>query len=1153
MNDTVDGTSPYTKMYEQQNSLTEIPGMLHSRFSNESSRSLTADRSIRSPPYYGSNKNEEQQKSLTEISFNKEKYSRLSNDSSSSMQHDRSVSVHGGNCTSSLNRSNRSTYSRLRRAEQNNSLTEISMRVAYQSRVSNDSSTSLIMEKSGFSSHPSPVRISPLDPSKLWEETEGRLGRSPSLQDYMALGSSKNSQSQDRNALLTVTPDESRGITRLSLSYSDLQSAETSANRSIDNIRNRFLQTGSGSLNESQSMVKSLDSLGHSCSITNSRMLSFSDMSLPLPDNSSKMARSCFNQQDLVKSTSKDSAIGRGYKSVERKHRKRSSPLNHSNGKNSVDSLSSRDFSSSYLSDRGLSSSDRGLSFSDRGLSSSSHTNDTSSGFQSEASNLSGISPLYCNLGNNKSSNQFQSTPIAENEIATITEPRVAAMVNRRTSLDTEIDAVSGYASRTPMNPEVFRLPVSVPPQACLFAVEKELDTIESPVLPPLRVSRRPSSSGSSGSGKYFKEPTLDESPCQENTSYSSNRHRSAGSQSRVNSSTYLEKSSLSALLSDMSCSNTGGARSSEESLSMSSNPDSLKRSRFSDNSDSCMRKAASLPYLDSETSEQIEISSKGLDMYTSLPHPRRVSDYLCSNTEEKKRLQELYNEISEVSGNRLRNSSSENVVENQVNDPELDLSVSPERLGACIEVFDRDHWRASLDKEMKERLVADMEKMAPKKLYQLKSKSDLGKRKVSPVNIAEYTESPYKFRKPQTREMSLYENLTSVSRDSLASECDSVITNTTAFHDYENLYMARDNLSGCPIATPESLSDVGFADDYSQTVPKHGQSLGLVRGELFYDPVPESVRSDELSRTKSPINISGLNSAFKPVKSKKGIDSFSVNSGTSSDTTYTVSDENTSDKPNESVSNNSISPDSLTQSVTLEKSVKSTSVLGEKSGRRSNVSQYSIGSETGSSFQWSQASDTESASGVYDETPRNYLKMVGKNALSFSMSTLPRDDVSSQGSQHSYTDSIPWDDTENKSLSFQNPDKSKSSSFQNAEYSNIIKSCPRQPLKQLENTPAFSPIYGYDRRLSLELSSRKRFMSTPKLSTGSELSVSSKNSEDESLMSGIQTPHRRRSSGVGKKSFSDNTSTWSTQSENEGGNSVHEHSTFGLSKTAYI
>jgi len=223
------------------------------------------------------------------------------------------------------------------------------------------------------------------------------------------------------------------------------------------------------------------------------------------------------------------------------------------------------------------------------------------------------------------------------------------------------------------------------------------------------------------------------------------------------------------------------------------------------------------------------------------------------------------------------------------------------------------------------------------------------------------------------------------------------------------------------------------------------------------------------------------------------------------------------------------------------EGSVESTdaSLSSKNSRRQSNVSNYLSDVENMSSFQWSQDTGSVSMTGLSESTsqsPRNYLQLAGKAPLNFSVPTFLRDDSSSQTSKHSYTDSIPWEESE--------------SSLQTSADLSGVKPSVRQPLKALENTPVFSPIYGQDRQLSIELSSRKRFMSTPKLSTGSEMSMS-RNSED-SILS-MKTPQRRRSSGVPKKTYSDNTSTWSSQSEADISNHVNEHSTFALSKTTYI
>lgn len=1146
LDDSPDYVRQNAALLEQQNSLTEIPRTRTqpSRLSNDSARSLTHDRSYNSREYQGRRQNE-QHNSLTELSFEKGKFSRISNESSSSLVHER-CPVHNNSRTSSSNRSLKSPMYR----EQNNSLTEISMRVAYQSRVSNESSASLVLERSpkdGSSAKLSPVSISPLDPGRLWEESQGRLGRTSSPQEYSRPVSSNANHSREGNAILTITPDVSRGITHLSLSYSDVNSADSAGINSQDSS----VQSGSTSLVYRHEMNKSLDCMSNSKHMRDSRVLSFSDMSLQLPDNSSKSFSSPNNQSDLDRYRSRDSSIGRREtRSLGRQNYPKSSTLNGSVEKHSVESLSSsREYSSSFYSLRGSSGSDRMLC-------TSRHTHETSSGFQSEDSNLSTLSPLTGNcIGKNHK--QFQSTPIAENEISSIPAPQSSSVVNKRTSLDTDVvvNSSSGQVL-TPVYPIETKSSVCKPAQGNLFFVENELDALDSPVLPPIRLSRRSSSTESSGSSRFFKDPTLDEEPEKNpennHTSESDSKNLSSSLYSRKrNSSAYMDKSSLSALLSDLSSSRNGEGQSSEESLTLSSGTESLNRmAKATVTSESSMRKAASLPYLDDLRSQPSTGSTSGgvLDTYTSLPHPRRVSDYLCRNQQEKQRLQELYCEFSEATSGRVCQGDMGNQTSSDYVNVNSLQKLSPKGYGSTPALignaFNRDHLRASLDKETRNRLVTNIEKLAPKKLYELKAKSDVEKKKVSPVNVTEYTESPYKFRKPR-RESAMYEDRTNVSRDSIVNEVERSVANNTLHPDYENFYIVGDGLSGCPLATPESLSDAVFLDDANQACQGKEMTCNEVRGELLQELLPDSdsLPSGELLGTKSPINVSGINSAFKPVR--KSLDSSSSNSHARSDATFTASDKSIE----KSFENLTEGRDSL--------DTNRDSLSGLQTRRRSDCSQFSLGTEN-SSFQWSQGSDTDSYTGESErnsETSRNYLKMAGRNALSFSSSVFLRDDVSSQGSQHSYTDSIPWEETENKSLSFQNPDKSKSSSFQNAEYSNVVRSCPRQPLKALENTPVFSPIYGKERCQSIELSSRKRFMSTPKLSTGSELSTSSRNSEDESVLAMVKTPNRLRSSGVGKKSFSDNTSTWSTQSEGEAdrSQSVHEHSTFALSETQYI
>ena len=1041
----------HSRHSEQQQSITEIPNTIgqHSRVSNESDRSVNCEHTS---PFYTTTHGHEQHNSLRSISFDKVKGSRrISDESSKSLPYESFTSSYGDHSSSSLNRSSKGNP---RRMEQNNLLSEISMRLGYQSRVSNGSSSSLTYEPSKVS----PARISPLDPGRLWKESESRLGHNSPGQNYLPITSPDNAYPlRQPSTVLTVTPDELRGITRLSLSHSDLNNADVSAARRNDLSRNDGCHLSSTS-SINRSMNKSLDYYSNSKSMQDTRLLSFSEISLQLPDNSNKSR--CFSkyeQPGLVKSVSKDSAIGQRERKPRVDYRDQKSPqMNQGRDRSYGDSLSSRDWSSSYTSDRCLSGS--------QALSMSSHIHETSSGFQSaESTDVSGVSPLCTNISN-KSYQQFQSTPIAENEINSISAPPVSSVVSKRTSLDNEIDG-----DIRPRSNDGQHNISTLPPHTRLFNVEKELNTIASPDLPPIHLSSRRSSSESSGHGRFFKDPSIDESGPMK-VDPPKRKRLSSGASLRKSS---LEKSSLSALLSDMSCSENYGQQSSAESLS--SDSDSLKRStRSRDQTEDSLdiRRAASLHDLDDQTGSSRQPFYPDLDTYATLPQPKHVSGYLCNNQEEKKRLEELYAEFSQASLGRPRNTGSENsMVRDYVNNDSWNGAISDDTNEHSEEyLFNRDHWRASLDKEMKDRLVADMQKMVPKKLCDLKAKHDMKK---NPVTIADYTESPYKFR---NRDNVNYENLMSVSRDSLASEC--ALTNTTSCHSYENLYMVGSRLSACPIATPESLSDVVFMDNDSR-VCDEGQVLDNYGVDSYHTLLPVSQSIEDRSATRSPINISGINSAFKPVKGRQRVDSCSGQSVASSNETYTVSE----DSNDEKIRYGYVENDRVRQMKDACKLTDSASRIADKSKRRSNVSEIS----NMSPFEWSQGSDIESFSVTESstETPRNYLRMVKRNPLSFSLPVFSGDDTSSMASRHSYTDSIPWEESVNKSLSFQTSDRNKSALSQYSEYSTFVKPKQRQPMKSLENTPEFSPIYGQDRRQS-----RARFMSTPKLSTETEITI---------------------------------------------------------------
>jgi hypothetical protein len=817
---------------------------------------------------------------------------------------------------------------------------------------------------------------------------------------------------------------------------------------------------------------------------------------------------------------------------------------------------------------------------------------------------------------------QASFIPVVENEISSICPPSsVRAATSKRVSLDDDIYADSSkFKNSTPVideNHHVYdkdlkdnitpitsigpkKANVIMPPSSLFY----ENSNVDSPVLPPIGWSRRSSSAGSSGSGgRFFKDPTLSSNEDLNNKSGESKCTVSLVSQGSNNG--YMEKSSLSALLSDMSSSKC--TRTSEENFSMASDPDTLKRSNHSILSDNMIdRKTESLPYMPVNDGYSLNHSDNGLtaslphqfynmqgrrsldksqnsihdyeniDKYTkqssnasnsslNLSGSKTVSAYLYNNEPEKNRLQELYNEFSHASCMKNESDINHTFDKDKIPNYENVNELNDGNIADCIpesdsrsDMFSRDKWRASLDKEMKERLVHDIERLAPKKLYQLSTKNGPPKKKMSPVNITEYNDSPYKFRKPYgSATPSEYENIDSLGQTHLSEYTESPfkvrksgITARRAIYgsmkseskdsltgEYENInslsgdtnYVNIDHLLGpCPVATPESLSDTVMLDDIHGPLGRGDKTFNLVNNrhsDIYQDSVfeNESLRSQELSRTKSPINTSGFNSAFKPVKGRKSVESPLSRTSSGSDKTYNI--ENEIDyKTDEFVHSNQEG---------LVESTDSSSNSGKSSRRQSNISNYVSDVENMSSFQWTRDTGMLSMTGLSDSvsrSPRNYLQLAGKAPLNFSVPTFLQDESSSQTSKHSYTDSIPWEESDN--------------SLQTT--ADLSEGKIRQPLKALENTPVFSPIYGQDRRLSIELSSRKRFMSTPKLSTGSELSVS-RNSEES------KTPQRRRSSGLSKKPYSDNTSTWSSQSETDISCNVSGHSTFALSKTTYI
>lgn len=1070
----------------------------------------------------------DQHNSLNNIHDTRGRYSRLSNDTSRSVSYERSPGHQNSSLSPLLHNSLPGNVSRHRQP------LESTRDEVYSNRyLPHMCDESMIGNVSG--SGLNPVSISPLDPAKLWEESRSRLALTPTVRDYMNLpgpDARMDSSNERTAATMTLIPDEARGISHLSLSYSDVNSADNSATRHGHSSHNN------SALANRSGRSKSVESVPWIQAIWDSQLLSFSDVSLQLPDGSSDQRQS-YPQPDIVQSTSHRNLSNSCNTSRKAKDVFKTKSHRHASGDSnrlqSTNSLNSREYSSSYLSDRGISASERGYSSSNQ-TSDNSGLRSKSSGFQSDESNLSLPSPFFRNsVSHSVSQGQLQSTPLVENEITSISVPAEAIL--RRMSQESDVFEAS--PDSMPCYFGVSSLPQH--PAGAMFFSEAD-EASQSPSLPPLRVSRRSSSAESSTSGgrRFFKDPTIDDEPVflpAPAPDGEGGRCPSLGSlsgQQRGSSSTFLEKSSLSALLSDMSNSKCSGLQSSDETLSYSSSdPDSLRRvSLHLKGVHTAMKKAASLPYLDCNTENQRRMSDELDDGFASLPSKKRVSEYLCKDLQEKNRLQELYLEYSAASSKGLPNQHAPSQLPKEpdyVNANSLkrdtidEYDDSPNRL----DMFDRERWRNSLGSVAEDHPIEDRNKMAPKMLNQLRSKSEAQRKKVSPVNITEYTESPYKFRHgPQVCERSR-----AVSKDSISESLSS--TGTSIHPDYENLFVQSAFLARCPLATPESLSDAAFLEDHSTALLSKTDHTLVSESKTVSEPhnessvSDESARSVELGRTKSPINTSGINSAFRPVKRSVSPESCDLAvSATKPDATFAVP--------------------SVPAHKLLEVSSHDSLSAGERSARRSSLSQTSQGStvsETTSSFQWTLDSDAASVGsgpGVLDttsNTSRNYLQLAGKNALSFSMSSGPRDD-SSQASKHSHSDSIPWEDSVNKSASFQNPD-------------NVFRSSQRQPLKALDNTPVFSPIYGGEKRLSFDLLSRKRFMSTPKLSSGSEISMS-RLSDDSVSLSAIRTPHRRRSSGT-KRTFSDNTSTWSCQSDGDLENQPPPHDHSNLNKTTYI
>ena len=1074
----------------------------------------------------------------------------------------------------------------------------------------------------------SPTSISPLDPFKLWEESQNRMGVSPGIgQLFYQPSPDHRAGYQSDSDMITILPDQSCGISRLSMSYTTLENNALGSSSNESLRRNQSLSDNAESVFYSKDQNMAVDSvfLNHT-PLNKSDEITFSNMSLPLPDSSynpNKSQRSMSQSSQVQGQNSRNSSSFLGDTSDITPHRHQSRDRSLSSYR---DDSSPMDRHSSYSSDKGLSLSDRAMTSGSDSYERSQRSF-TSSGFQSEESNISSGSPTYMNQSSLK--NQFHSGALLENEIMSIRMADESASEAVHRSVYDE-DFYSQSMARQNQSITCRDSTINI-----LDSVNEEntegtdaLNTapgsqspgpLEALTLPPLlsrRSSMGGSSAGLSASGRFFKDPTL---PDDSENNSSEESHYPHSTDSSLRRSQYNEKSSLSAMISDMSSSKCGDLRSSDDSLSVQSSV-SENRSSLEFN------KARSLPYPSADSSGQANESYSAAPVYENIENYQGINTALSPEYQGLKS-NSLPPKITAVNRDNLasqgntymnlpkgRREDTKNISNRgefqragNSNPTVEDYDDSPHGLGRNVDLFNRDRWRASLDKAMRERLASDLEKMAPKKLYQLQSKN--AKKNIPPMEVAEYNESPYKFRKPaDTHTLSHrnsgtvlsqkfdsydnrdYENIRNISRIS-----DNSIQNASPNYlnlppDYENVFNSKELL--CPMARSESLtgsmsSGRNSAENFKSNVcsPLYSpMETGHVRAELFLESLSSvsdslSLRSEELSRTKTPINTTGINSAFKPVISKTQ-SSDSLASKPDGNKTFTVLDQNirensmsktkdlTNSNSEQSYSGNNSgnrsrrsdisrsreqSDLSLDQSSfsrkAADKSRRHSDVSrskdqsefsldqhsfsrksADKSRRRSDILLSSFGREgNNSTFPYSSEE-----SSLYSKSSHsfNYLNYVGypENYTSLNIAA----DDYSKNQAHSHSDSIPWEDSVNKSVSFQNT-------------SNLSfpRSTQRQPLKALENTPTFSPIYGQDlRRQSLEMSARKRFMSTPKLSSGSDLSLS-RNSEESGPLSRSKSKDLSASSRVFDTTNQENTSTWSTQQ------SLGEHSS--LSKTTYI
>ena len=980
----------------------------------------------------------------------------------------------------------------------------------------------------------SPIQISPLDPYKLLEESTSRHSNKKNERACLSLSGSErainSTDAMESTPILSVQPDVARGITRLSLSYSELNTEDGEVPQ--QNHRQCYEYSSEASSLQ-LSRYKNISPPYTNRALRKSDDVTFSNMSLPLPDDSmlSGVRRSMqTSAQNLsIPEENKSAHDMRGYRPS-----KKISPLSNVLKNRSMDSFytnSPMDRQMSHMSDQGLSSSDHVLSMSDSATSRS-HRSLTSSGFQSEESNFSSPGNMHDHYGLHS---QFQSTPILENEISSIQDVLSCTRVQKRESMDVDLSKASPQATNTtPVS--VYDQSVSAKdkrkpfPSALMYS--ESLEHIESPSLPPLTVSsRRSSSAGSGNAGRFFRDLTEDcDSAAQSEISDSSGTFsQSVDSSRRTRYSNYNEKSSLSAFLSERSSSITGNVQSSNESISLSSDPDRLV-DKVSVPNQSVENYRQSPLRRKSDPANRIyeNIDDIAPNDSAELPYESKASSQMNQNKDNMNqihlsKLEKNFSPDHHRSPAQVNNDDC--VVDGCLGEEELKSDAN--RSGRNEDIFNRDRWRASLDKEMRARLVQDIEKLAPRKLYQLRAKNDTDtKKKISPVKISDYYDSPYKFRRSAGRQ-SEYVNINNVSPDSLGSSFEHVhILTPGVYTDYENVYnLNRLKTGNCPLVRPESLSDSLILDD-QVAGHENRNSMGTIVSEPCSAYISTVARAfpAETREMRSPINTTGVNSAFKPVKPRRSFEKDSNTSNSSAGSDNPVFEE----ASNQNFSSNVSTQDELSfsKNKSVNESTSATFTVNRSQATPSSNSSVE-------SAPWSSMSDCRAQSfGYMGQTPVNYLRLAGTAPLSFSMSTLPHDERSSRCSTHSYSNSIPWEDPENISSNQSTQDRSGSG---------------RKPLRSLENTPVFSPICGQEIVGDIEKANRKRFMSTPKLSVGCDSRVS------KTPNCSSYTPHRHHSSGFKNKTFCDDTSTWSSQSVSGQEWALESNERSSLSKTTYI